>query len=171
LQNSSGQSVDGPVRGPQRARDIYDKAKACADFFQIRELLLAALSNTPVGKVISGLLPDGFGRTIPFDAQKAKELNGELATSINQFIQAVNTEIARIAARSGRRSPPLTRVQTRTVMRITPSTVHRVGTGGRPSGSSSAVDAGQELIQGTRFFAMASNASQLSRHASNRGRG
>jgi hypothetical protein len=85
----------GSPRGRQHARDIYDRARACADLFQIRELLLAALPNTAVGKMFGGLFPEGFGKAIPFDAKKASALTDELATAIDQFIEAVHTELER----------------------------------------------------------------------------
>ena len=39
----------GSPAGRKHARAIYDKATACANLFQIRELLLAAMPNTAVG--------------------------------------------------------------------------------------------------------------------------
>jgi hypothetical protein len=87
----------GSPSGRQHARAIYDKARACADNFQIRELILAALPDTTVGKLLSPALsafPGGIGKAMPFDAGKAKVLCDELEAAIDQFIEAANTELA-----------------------------------------------------------------------------
>lgn len=78
----------------KQARAIYDKARACANHFQIRELLLAAVPNTPAGKLFAGAYPEGFGKAFRFDAKKAEALCNELEAAIDDFIEAVNTELA-----------------------------------------------------------------------------
>jgi hypothetical protein len=76
----------GSAHGRQHARAVYDKARACADLFQRRELRLAAAFRA-VGRGV----PDSS--LIPFDEQKSNALCGELAAAIDQFIEAVNTEL------------------------------------------------------------------------------
>jgi hypothetical protein len=83
----------GSPTGRKHARAIYDKARACANHFQIRELLLAAVPNTPAGKLFASAYPKGFGKAFPFDAKKAEALCDELEAAIDQFIEAVNTEL------------------------------------------------------------------------------
>jgi hypothetical protein len=58
----------GSPGGRQRARAIYDKARACAGLFQSRELILAAVPNTVTGKLLGSAFPGGIGKAIPFDA-------------------------------------------------------------------------------------------------------
>jgi hypothetical protein len=80
----------------KQARAIYDKAKACADLFQTRELILAALPNTTLGRLLSPVasaVPGGIRNLVPFDAEKADALCSELATAIDQFIEAANAEL------------------------------------------------------------------------------
>ena len=84
----------GSPSGRKHARAIYDKARAVADLFQIRELLLAAGPNTLAGKLFGRAFPEGFGAAFPFDAKKAEALCDELGAAIDQFIEAVNTELA-----------------------------------------------------------------------------
>ena len=88
----------GSPAGRKHARAIYDKAKACANLFQIRELLLAAMPNTPVGKLFASTLPEGFWKAIPLEtrkaeAKKAEALSDELEAAIDEFIEAVSTEL------------------------------------------------------------------------------
>jgi hypothetical protein len=80
----------------KQARAIYDKARTCADFFQNRELILAALPDTTLGRLFSPVasaVPGGIANMVPFNAEKADALCGELATAIDQFIEAVNAEL------------------------------------------------------------------------------
>jgi len=95
----------GSPSGRKHARAIYDKAKACANLFQIRELLLAAVPNTPVGKLLAGALPEGFWKAIPLEtrkaeAKKAGALCDDLEAAIDQFIEAVSTELAPVIPRT-----------------------------------------------------------------------
>ncbi len=46
-----------------------------------------------MGKLLGPAIPGGIGKAIPFDARKAKVLCDELAVAIDQFIEAVNTEL------------------------------------------------------------------------------
>ena len=88
----------GSPAGRKHARAIYDKAKACANLFQIRELLLAAMPNTAVGKLFAGALPRDSGRRSPSKRgrqrrRRPEALCDELESAIDQFIEAVNTEL------------------------------------------------------------------------------
>jgi hypothetical protein len=83
----------GSPGGRKHAREIYDKAKACADLFQGHDLTLAAAPSTIIGKLLGPAIPGGIGKAIPFDAGKAKVLCDELAVAIDQFIDAVNTDL------------------------------------------------------------------------------
>lgn len=89
----------GSPGGRQHARAIYDKARACADIFQSHELILAAVPNTVTGKLLGLAFPGGISKAVPFDAGRAKGLCDELEVAIDQFIEAVSTEL-------GRRQPP-----------------------------------------------------------------
>jgi hypothetical protein len=96
--NSSGAVAElvGSPGGRKHARAIYEKAKACADLFQVRELVLAALPNTTLGRLFSPVasaVPGGIRNLAPFNAEQADALCSELATAIDQFIEAVNTEL------------------------------------------------------------------------------
>jgi hypothetical protein len=79
--------------GCKHAREIYEKAKACADLFRGHDLSLAAAPSTTKEKLLSPAIPGGIGKAIPFDAGKAKVLCDELAVAIDQFIEAANTEL------------------------------------------------------------------------------
>lgn len=88
----------GSPAGRKHARAIYDKAKACANLFQIRELLLAALPNTQAGKLLAGALPEGFWKAMPLERRKAEAKKAEtlcdgLETAIDQFIEAAGAEL------------------------------------------------------------------------------
>jgi hypothetical protein len=85
----------GSPSGRQHARAIYDKARACADMFQGYELFLAAVPFTdPVtGKRLGPVYPGGTGKARVFDEAKVNALSAELEAAIDQFIEAVNTEL------------------------------------------------------------------------------
>jgi hypothetical protein len=88
----------GSPAGRKHARAIYDKAKACANLYQARELFLAAVPNTPVGKLLAGELPEGFWKGISLEtrkaeAKRAEAICDELEAAIDRFIEAANAEL------------------------------------------------------------------------------
>lgn len=83
----------GSPAGRKHARAVHDKAKACADLFQSRELNLAAAPNTVAGKLLGPAIPGGISKVIPFDEAKAKVLGDELSAAIDEFIETANTEL------------------------------------------------------------------------------
>jgi len=84
----------GSPGGRKHARAIHDKAKACADLFQTRELILAAAPNTVTGKLPAPAVPGGRGKLTPFDAARANNLCDESFKSARATTRA-----------SGRRTP------------------------------------------------------------------
>lgn len=84
----------GSSDGRRHARAVYDKARACADLFQKRELVLAA-TETAGRRLLGGWIPDQrISRQMLFDHGRAKVLCDELGAAIDEFIEAVNTELA-----------------------------------------------------------------------------
>ena len=83
----------GSPSGRKYARAIYDKAKACAGLFQGHELYSAALADSPIGKTFGPIFPGGMEKWVPFDWAKAETLCEELATAIDEFIEAANAEL------------------------------------------------------------------------------
>ena len=85
----------GSPGGRHHARTIYRKARDCADLFQERELVLAA-TETAGRRLLGRSIPDQrIGRQMLFDPGRAKVLCDELAAVIDEFIEAVNTELAK----------------------------------------------------------------------------
>jgi hypothetical protein len=83
----------GSPGGRRHARAIYDKARDCANLFQARELFLAAAPNRIPGMRYGAFIPGGIAKAIPFDADDAKVRCDELEAAIDQFIEAVNSEL------------------------------------------------------------------------------
>lgn len=84
----------GSPAGRQYARAVYDKARACFDFFLSREFLVAPAQNPGAGEVLGDAPPARTEVATASQAGKSKALCDELAVAIDQFIEAVNAELA-----------------------------------------------------------------------------
>jgi hypothetical protein len=84
----------GSPDGRHRAAVIYRKARNCADLFQERELVLAA-TEAGARKLLTRSLSDQrISKQMLFDPGRAKVLCDELGAAIDEFIEAVNMELA-----------------------------------------------------------------------------